>query len=416
MSRIPGDTRLDSTLALLADGYTFISKRCRRYRSDLFETRLMLQKSVCMMGEEAVRVFYEPDRFTRRNAMPPTTLLLLQDMGSAFVMDGEAHRWRKQMFLSLMTPAGITQLGDMTAHLWRTSIGAWERMERVVLHDAVQEIFCRAVCRWAGVPLRKSEVRQRTREFGAMVEGAGSVGPRNWWGILLRTRTERWIQAIIEQVRSGTLAVAEGSAAHVIAWHRDLDGELLDTKVAAVELINVLRPTVAVARFVTFAALALHEHPEYRQQLQDGDDEALELFVQEVRRFYPFFPFVGGRVQEEFDWRGHHFAKGTWVNLDLHGTNHDARIWEDPDAFRPERFRDWDQSAFSFIPQGGCDPHTTHRCPGEGITIELMKRAVRVLTMAMRYEVPPQDLRVSLSRMPAIPTSGFVISNVRRRQ
>lgn len=33
---------LDSTLALLADGYTFIAKRCRRYESDIFETRLML--------------------------------------------------------------------------------------------------------------------------------------------------------------------------------------------------------------------------------------------------------------------------------------------------------------------------------------------------------------------------------------
>ena len=31
---------------------------------------------------------------------------------------------------------------------------------------------------------------------------------------------------------------------------------------AAVELLNVLRPTVAVDRFIVFAALALHRHPE----------------------------------------------------------------------------------------------------------------------------------------------------------
>jgi len=37
---------------------------------------------------------------------------------------------------------------------------------------------------------------------------------------------------------------------HAIAWHRDGEGRLLDTKVARVELINVLRPTVAVARFI----------------------------------------------------------------------------------------------------------------------------------------------------------------------
>jgi fatty-acid peroxygenase len=32
--------------------------------------------------------------------------------------------------------------------------------------------------------------------------------------------------------------------------------------------------------------------------------------VQEVRRFYPFFPFVSGRVLTEFAWRGHRFARG----------------------------------------------------------------------------------------------------------
>jgi cytochrome P450 len=85
---------------------------------------------------------------------------------------------------------------------------------------------------------------------------------------------------------------------------------------AAVELINVLRPTVAVARFITFAALALHEHPGARQKLQEGDEEYLERFVQEVRRFYPFFPLVGGRARKDFEWRGHRFEEGTWVLLD----------------------------------------------------------------------------------------------------
>lgn len=405
----------DSTLALLSEGYTFIPKRCRRYRSDVFETRLMLTKVICMMGEEAAEVFYHPDRFTRKGAMPQTTLRLLQDKGSVQVLDGDAHRGRKQMFMSLMTPASIEQLAEVMNDQWRAHIGKWETMDEIVLFHEVEEILCRAACEWAGVPLTESEARQRTREFGAMIEGAGAVGPRNWRGQLLRARAERWARNIIEKVRTHELEITEESAAHVIAWHRDPDGELLDKKVAAVELINVLRPVVAVARFVTFAALALHEHPECRHKLE-ADDDYLELFVQEVRRFYPFFPFVGGRAKTEFDWRGRHFAKGAWVILDLYGTNHDARIWEEPEEFRPERFRRWDGGAFDFIPQGGGDHHEGHRCAGEWITIELMKVALNSLTRSMQYDVPEQDLRISLSRMPAIPESRFVISNVRRIQ
>jgi fatty-acid peroxygenase len=404
----------DRTLALLSEGYAFIPQRCRRHGTDVLETRIMLTKVVCMMGEEAARVFYEPERFTRVGALPQTTLRLLQDKGSVALLDGEAHRWRKRMFLSLADPASSERLADVMEGQWRARIGRWESMDRVVLFREAEEIFCRTACEWAGVPLTESEAGRRTREFASMIEGAGSVGPRNWYGHLLRARTERWIRYLIEKVRARELDVPEGSAAYITAWHRDQDGELLDTEVAAVELINALRPTVAVARFVTFAALALHEHPKCVQKIRD-DEDYLEMFVQEVRRFYPFFPFVGGRVRDEFDWRGRRYTRGTWVLLDLYGTNHDARTWGDPDEFRPERFSSWDGSAFDFVPQGGGD-HKGHRCPGEWATIALMKRAVRLLTESMSYEVPEQDLRISLSRMPTVPKSRFVISGVRRTQ
>jgi len=42
----------------------------------------MLRKVICTMGEEAATMFYPADRFTRKRALPPTTLRLLQDKGS----------------------------------------------------------------------------------------------------------------------------------------------------------------------------------------------------------------------------------------------------------------------------------------------------------------------------------------------
>ena len=413
MPQIPRHKTLDSTLALLSDGYTFVPKLCRRYRTDIFETRLMLQPVFCTLGEEAARMFYEPDRFTRAGAIPKPTLKLLQDRGSVQLLDGEAHRRRKRMFMSLMTPAAIRQLAELTEEEWHAATGRWTGRGEVVLLDEAQGILCRAVCRWAGLPLGAVEAERRTREFAAMIDGAGAVGPRNWRGMLLRARSERWGREIVDDIRKGAVKPAEGSAAHVISWHEDSDGQLLDADVAAVELINVLRPTVAIGHYIMFGALALHEHPECRQKLQAGDDEYLELFAQEVRRFYPLFPFAGGRVRNAFSWRGHHFAEKTWVLLDLYGTNHDPRTWQEPETFRPERFRRWDGSTFNFIPQGGGDHHDGHRCPGEWITIELMKRALRLLTTTMRYDVPEQDLRIDLSRMPALPASRFVIAEVR---
>src|SRR3546814_12288022 len=98
-----------------------------------------------------------------------------------------------------------------------------------------------------------------------------------------------------------------------------------------------------------------------------------------VRRFYPFFPAVAALVRREFEWRGYHFPSGRRVILDLYGTNHDARTWNASEAFRPERFREWDESPFNFIPQGGGDHNVNHRCPAEWITIRLMKQASEFL-------------------------------------
>jgi fatty-acid peroxygenase len=409
---IPRLDAFDSSVALLREGYGFGARRFARCSSDAFETRLMLRKAVVAFGKEAARLLYEPDRMTRCGALPVTVVTLLQDFGSVQMLDGEALRRRKQMFMSLMTPAGLALFEDLVEGEWRAGIPEWAQAGQVVLFDAVREVLFRAVCAWSGVPLDRREADARTRQFAAMVEGAASVGPRNLRAQVLRHRAERWAGDVIERARSGALEVEEGRAVHAIAWHRDGEGRLLDTKVARVELINVLRPTVAVARFITFAALALRQYPECRAKVI-ADDEYLRWFVQEVRRYYPFFPMVGGRAREGFDWRGRRFPAGSWFLLDIYATNHDPRIWSEPAAFRPERFATWDGDPYSFVPQGGGDHGVTHRCAGEWLTISVMERAVRLLTTAMTYDVPLQDLGVDLSRMPAAPRSGLRISQVR---
>lgn len=413
---MPRTRRPDSTLDVLFDPYAFISKRCRELKSDIFQTRLLFRKTVCMMGREAAELLSDQSRFVRAGAMPGRVQKTLFGQGGVQGLDDGAHRHRKQMFLSLMSPERIGDLTNAAAEQWGAAARGWARSGRVTLYDASQEVLCRAVCEWAGVPLAENEVAERTRQLTAMFDKAGAVGPMHWWARAARKKAEAWISGVVEAVRAGTHEPAEESALHVIAHHRDDAGQLLATQIAAVELLNVLRPTVAVSVYVTFAALALHERPECRVPIEAGDDDYLALFVQEVRRFYPFFPFVAARVREDFDWRGYQFPRDRMVLLDLHGTNHDPRSWSEPDSFRPERFRDWDESPFTLIPQGPGDHQRNHRCPGEWITIALMEDAVRFLAREVTYDVPAQDLTISRSRLPALPRSRFVMSNIQARR
>ena len=139
----------------------------------------------------------------------------------------------------------------------------------------------------------------------------------------------------------------------------------------------------------------------------------MERFAQEVRRFYPFAPFLGAIVRYDFEWRGFYFTKGTSVLVDLYGVNHNSNLWENPNEFRPERFIDRESDLFDFVPQGGGDPYNGHRCPGEKATVKIMEASFRFLIYELNYDVTSgQDLSISHVRMPTLPKSRFVIQNI----
>jgi fatty-acid peroxygenase len=415
----PRDRAFDSTLSLLREGYEFIGNRCRDLRTDIFVTRLLGKRVVCLQGRHAAAVFYDEQRFQRAGAVPRRVVTSLFGKGGVQGLDGSTHRRRKELFLSLMSQARLQNLLDLTEEEFRLAVANWQGQAEVVLFDEVSRLLTRAVCRWAGVPLPPQQVAARARDFTDMVDAFGGVGPRLWKGKLARARAEAWIRSVIRAIRSPGSHAEPLAAAHVIAAHRDELGALLPEKIAAVELINLLRPTVAITWYVTFAALALREHPAVRERLttEPGAFEAngyAHRFIQEVRRFYPFTPFVGAKVKQAFEWNGHHFSEGQLALLDVYGSLRDPEVWTEPERFRPDRFQNWQGTAYDFIPQGG-GPLLGHRCAGEWITLQTLAVAVRYLTCHIDYEVvADQDLSLDLSRMPTAPNSGFVLRRVRR--
>jgi fatty-acid peroxygenase len=415
MAVIPQEKSLDSALDVLKDGFEFIQKRCRQHGSDIFRTRLLFKDTICMSGEAAAQIFYDPERFVRHGAIPKPIQKTLLGERSIMTTDDAMHRRRKEMFMSVMNPGSIQKLMDEMTEQWQTAISRWEQQPKVVLFDETQEILFRSACAWAGVPLDGTDVRSRTKDFATMVDAFGSAGPRHFRGRWARQRSETWMQEVIGQIRDGRLLAPQHTPAHAVAFYKEIDGQPLDTKLAAVELINLIRPIVAISWYITFAALALHEYPNWRNILQQGKQEELNWFVDEVRRFYPFAPFTGARVRTLFRWHGYMFQPDTLVLLDIYGTNRDPRIWDLPNEFWPGRFKNWQGDRFRLIPQGGGDYLTGHRCAGEWITIETTKLAVRFLTTYIDYDVPKQDLSYSLSRMPTMPRSYFIIQQVRKR-
>ena len=411
--KIPCDVTIDNSLAMLLEGYSFIQNRCNRYKTDIFQTRLLGQKAICMSGEEASKIFYDNNYFMRKDVAPMRVQKTLTGQNGVQGLDGEAHIDRKQMFMSIMTRDNLKKLTDYTNEQWKANSAKWKSND-IVLFDEAQIIMCQVACRWAGVPLQQHEIKQRATDLGKMIDGFGSVGLRNRKGQCARDRSEEWIRGIINRIRSRKLSPPKGTAADIIALHCDQNQKLLGTQIAAVELLNIIRPMVAIATYITFGVLAMHELPECRNRYQSGGNAYQQMFVQEVRRFYPFTPYVAAQAKKSFLWKRYYIKKGTLVLLDIYGTNHDARLWSDPYDFIPERFDHWAENPFTFMPQGGGDISTGHRCAGEMVTTEVMKVSLDFIANHLAYRVPRQNLSYCLSRIPTLPKSRFKMNRVRR--
>ncbi|BDH63147.1 cytochrome P450 [Lysinibacillus sp. PLM2] len=414
-NEMPKDEGIDHTLGLLEEGYKFILNRRRSLKSEVFETRILGKKAICMSGRDAAEIFYTPDYFKRENAAPNRVVQSLFGKNAVQTLDGDEHRNRKEMLMSIMSDERIDQLKEITKQFWEKTIDEWETKYEVILYDEMKEMLCKIACVWAGVLVEEEELKWLAKELSEMYESAASIGPTHWKGRNARNQVEKWMKELIQKIRDKKLIPPEDTALHKFALYKDANGDLLDIETVAVEIINIYRPIVAISVYINFLALAIIEHPDEKKKLKKADDKGFEMFVNEVRRYYPFFPFVAARVNRDFTWKDYEIKKDTLALLDLYGTNHDGDIWEDPEAFKPGRFIDWKEDRFTLIPQGGGDYLSGHRCAGEKVTLEIMKVSLDYLANKLDFEVPAQDLSFELNDIPSIPHSRIILRNIRRK-
>lgn len=404
----PGGVGIEGRMfGFFVEGYGWLPNLRRRTTDGVVETRLLGRRVTGLCGPDAARFFYDEANVHRRGAIPGPVQDTLFGRGGVHHLDGVDHRLRKAMFMSMLSGDGIGLLARYAAKEWDEAAATWATRDRVVLFDETARVLARAVAPWAG--LRPDD--SLAADLVSMVDGFATVGPRHLRARRARAGRERWLEGVITHAREKGDAPA-GSALAAIAEHTDPAGTPLPPRVVAVELLNVLRPTVAVCWFVTFAAHALHLWPEHRERLRDGDPAYTEAFAHELRRFYPFAPFVGGLATHDLEWDDHRIPAGSIVLLDIYGQNHHPLMWPDPYGFAPGRFLGRRIGPYELIPQGGGDPRTGHRCPGEEVTVALLGTLLPLLAR-LDYEVPAQDVRIPLGRVPTRPRSGMVLANVR---
>ena len=174
--KMPKERTIDQTLTLLAEGYDYLPNRTIRENVNVFQTRLLGQKVICISGEEAARAFYDEERFIRKPAVPKRIQKALFGEHGVQVLDDEEHKHRKAMFMSVMTHENLGRLEEISRREWRAAARGWTKEQEIVLMEEAKGTLCRIACEWAGVPLYEDEVKNRAQQLFDLVDSIGGTG------------------------------------------------------------------------------------------------------------------------------------------------------------------------------------------------------------------------------------------------
>jgi fatty-acid peroxygenase len=409
----------DDSLLLMTRGYGFGSRIWNRVRPDARAAPLGLlgDDALLVRGAEAVDLFYDGDVIARHGAMPGIVQGTLFGKGSVHSLDGDDHRHRKATFVDVAyEDEQVARLTPLFEREWRAELDEWLAGGERSAYDAAVGAFGRASMRWAGLPGTAAAKTRWSARLAQIVDGFGvPYSPEYLLAALNRRWSDRHAERLIESTRAGRLTPDTGTALFEWTWHRDREGRLLPARLAGIELQNSIRPMIAVARFVAFAAKELHDRPEWRRRIAAETAERGSLvdgplavaFAQEIRRSAPFVPMLPGLTRRDVEFDGLTVPEGGRLVLDILGTDTDRASWDRADEFDPERFVGVDdyEAIATFIPHGGAGVATGHRCPGEKLAIAGLAAAVATLSDP-RVAVLDTGLEVDRRRLPTKPASG----------
>jgi fatty-acid peroxygenase len=402
----------DLIIRLARDRYEAVARlRETAGGADCFPVRVLGRRGLVVRGEAGVRAFYDATLVTRRAAVPAPIRLVLFGPGAVHGLHGIAHSRRKTLLLQMVDDEAAERLTIEVAERLDHEILRWEELGTVQLLEALMDVYGAAALEWAGTGTRGGEAKVISRELGLIVDGFGLGGTPYARAVLARVRAQRWAVGVIKTVRDGRREAPDGSPVAVLAA---TGRDQLSDEVAGTELLNLVRPTVAVAYFGAYAAHAISTRPDWQLPLAAGSVQHLRAFEHEVRRWYPFTPLLTGRIKRSYRWGLLTYRKRDWMVLDVIGTNHDPRIWERPEKFAPERFLEREPTAFDYVPHGGGDPSTGHRCPGEPLAVGILAATIERLA-TIEFTLGPDTHQVPLHRIPSRPVNGMTLLNVRRR-
>ncbi|XP_044947981.1 cytochrome P450 81Q32-like [Hordeum vulgare subsp. vulgare] len=317
--------------------------------------------------------------------------------------------------------AEVASLVQNLLHDANASAGGGTVILRPRLFELVLNVMLRALTarRLAGDVRRIQEIVEET----FAVSGAPSIGdffPALRWVdrlrgveaalVSLQTRRDAFVGALIDGHRrmrnAGGRDVEKKGVIDVLLEHQEADpGYYTDTVVKGIVLVLLTAGTDTSALTTEWAMALLLKHPEVMRKARAEIDANigmgrlveesditnlpyLQCVVKETLRLCPVGPIIPAHeAMEDCTVGGFHVQRGTMILVNAWAIHRDAKIWDAPEEFRPERFMDRDTVTTPMLPFG----FGRRRCPGEGLAMRLVSLTVAALVQCFEWDAGEGD-------------------------
>jgi len=379
-----------------------LADRRAQYGSDFMLKLPVFGHCLVVSEPEEVRQLFKADPDALGNTDP--NLGRVMGPGSLFALSGEPHRSQRKLLTPAFHGNRLAEYRALMAEEARAGMADWPEGTAVASLPAMSAITLNIILRTVfgaeGGDLDKlRDLLPRLVKLGSIL---AAMSIPQWelfgfapWGRFNRMRADydATVDRLIIRARADP-AIGERSdiLAMLIGARYDDGSPMSDSEIADELLALLTAGHETTATTLAWAIERLRRHPAFLDKLvaavDAGDDDLLNAFINEVQRTRPVIAMTFRRVLVDGyaigPWR---VPRGTNIMIGISLVQTDPRLFEDPDAFRPERFLGKRPDPYELIPFGG----GVRRCIGAAFAH--MELQVVLRTLLTEHVLTPTSAR-----------------------
>lgn len=394
-------------------------ERCRARYGKTFTIRLVAQEPFVMISDPAdLKAVFTASPDVLHPGEGAQILEPIVGPTSILLLDGDRHMAQRKLVLPAFHGNRMEALRGVIAEVADREIAGWPADVAQPLHPHLQKLTLAVIMRAVFGLERGEQLDSLSADLAEMMEFGTSplsllpplqrdgfkFGP---WPkfVEARARADRAIHELIAERRAAGDA-EEGDdvlSTLLLATHED-GAPMSDDEIRDELLTLLVAGHETTATELAWAFERLVRTPDVLRKLvaeiDAGRDEYVTATIRETLRRRPVLLIAQPRkVKQRFELGGYAYEPGVHLAANAYLVQHDADIYPEPYAFKPERFLDADPGTYTWIPFGG----GRRRCIGASFA--MLEMAIVLRSLLTRTELRAAGDGVEFARRRAITVS-----------